>query len=498
MIKQKFLVDFGSKLFIYFITALVGIIVTRVVGPQVVGTVAFGYSYVTTFFFLFGLFGTSHIKLISEGESLKDCLKIYTVITAVSLVVFILSVTGFFLVQKYYLGIPFTEEEEIVILLTVIMIGIEGLFKIPDITFTALIQQVKINIPKLVNSIVFSLGRIAVILLGYKAIALVSARLLGVIAIIPIYLYLMKDDFKLGRWRNDLFKRYLKIGAPLLIITISISVMGNYSMVLLKNMASVSEVGYYTGGLGLASIFVMMGSTAGDLFFPLFSKASSEGNYDYIRNQIGKFEHFLFRFVLPLLVILSINSGTIIPFLLSDKYLPSVPIFSLLVFFSFFKIWTLPFYNLMNGLSKFNLNALTHVIFLVLFFLLLIFFISPNYMNLGGLGLALSFLVLEMMKLITWYFLSNKEVRFKFNYDVLRFVLFFGAFYYGSKLIYDHYISGQNYWIGFAFVLLDTVLIFVFLFLLGLIKRADMTFLAELFNIKSLKDYFKKELTKSD
>ena len=494
MIKQKFLVDFGSKLVIYFLTALVGILVSRIVGPEVVGTVAFGYSFVTTFFFMFGLFGTSHIKLISEGEKFEDCLKIYAVIIGVTFILFLIVVLGFYYGQKVFFGIPFTEEEEIVIFLTIIMVGIEGLFKVPDITFTALVQQVKINVPKLINSLVFSVTRIVVVLLGYKAISLVSARLIGILAIIPVYFYLMKDDFKLGIWRKDLFKRYLKIGFPLLIITVSISVIGNYSMVLLKNLSSISELGYYSGGLGLASVFIMIGSTAGDLFFPLFSKAFAKGDLDYIRNQILKFEHFLLRFVLPIIVVLSINSGTIIPFLLSDKYLPSVPIFSVLIFFSFIKIWTLPFYNLMNSINKFNLNAIAHFVFIIIFYVMLYFMISPDYLNLGGIGLALSFLIIELIKLLTWYFYSNKEVKFKFNRDILQFFIFFTILYALMYIVYINYILESNYFAKFLYLTVNIIFVFLMLFIFKLIKKQDIKFLIELFNLKSMKDYFNKEI----
>ena len=65
MLKQKFLVDFGSKLFIYFLTALTGIVVSRVAGPEVIGVLGYGLSFVSMFFFMFALFGTSHIKLIN-------------------------------------------------------------------------------------------------------------------------------------------------------------------------------------------------------------------------------------------------------------------------------------------------------------------------------------------------------------------------------------------------------------------------------------------------
>lgn len=496
MIKQKFLVDFGSKFFNYFLTAVIGILVSRILGPEVVGTVTFGYSYVTTFFFMFGLFGTSHIKLISQGEKLEDCIKIYTWIILMTFVIFIITVLLFFYYQKKILNIPFEQDEEIIIYITIIMIGIEGLFKIPDITFTALVQQLKINIPKLANSILFSAGRILVLVLGYKAIALVSARLIAVVLIIPIYLFLMKKDFKYGKWRIDLFYEYLKIGFPLLIITISLSLISNYSIVLLKNYSSINEVGYFTGGLGLASVFVMIGGTAGDMFLPLFSKSFSAGNYDQIRQQLSKYEHFLFCIILPFLAVLSINSEFIIPFLLGDKYIPSVPIFSVLIFYSFFKIWTIPYYNLLNGMGKYKLNAFTNALFAIIFYSILILFIFPNLLDLGALGLSLSLLILEIIKLSTWYYISNGVIKFNKERVFWKFLLFIFIVYVVSSIMYKYAIIDNNNLIKFLYLMVNFLLIYTLMYFFKLIKKEDIQFILRIFNLKLMKSYIKTELKK--
>ncbi len=331
MLKQRFLVDFGSKLFIYFLTALTGILVSRLAGPEVIGTIGYGNSFVSIFFFIFGLFGPAHIKILTEGVDAKNSNKTYTIVILVTFVVFVLAVLGFFNFQKYYLEKEFTYTEEIVIYITIAIVGLKGLFKIPEITFMALLQQVKINFPKVIRTFVFNIGRIIVVLLGFKAIALVSVNLLAGLLIVPIYFYLMGNDFFSGKWDSKVFKRYLQIGFPILIITITISLTSNYSIILFKDFSSIIELGYFFGATSLASMLIMIGGTAGSLFFPLFSKAFADKNYTLIRTQIVKYEHFLFLFVLPIIIVLSVNSYTIIPFLLGDQYYTSVPIFSILV-----------------------------------------------------------------------------------------------------------------------------------------------------------------------
>jgi O-antigen/teichoic acid export membrane protein len=306
----------------------------------------------------------------------------------------------------------------------------------------------------------------------------------------------MKKDYRFGKWRKDLFYQYLKIGFPLLIITVSISLISNYSIVFLKNYSSINEVGYFTGGLGLASVFVMIGGTAGDMFLPLFSKAFAEGDFNYIKKQLLKYEHFLFRFILPFLAVLSINSSFIIPFLLGDKYLPSVSIFSVLIFYSFFKIWTIPYYNLLNSMGKYNLNAFTNIMFAIIFYTVLILFVFPNLLNLGGLGLGYSLLILELVKLLTWYYLSNKVLHFKSDRGFWKFLLFIFIAYIFYSSINSYFISSSNSFIKILYIIVNFVSIYLLMYFFKLLKKDDFKFIAEIFNLKLMKNYVKTELKK--
>ena len=63
MLKQKFLFDFGTKFLTYLITALTGLVVARLAGPEIVGAIAYATAYVTTFSFIMNFFFTLHKKL---------------------------------------------------------------------------------------------------------------------------------------------------------------------------------------------------------------------------------------------------------------------------------------------------------------------------------------------------------------------------------------------------------------------------------------------------
>jgi O-antigen/teichoic acid export membrane protein len=494
MLKQKFLVDFGSKIIIYAMTAVIGIIVSRMLGPKVIGTVSFGYSYVSMFYFLFGLFGTSHIKAINEGKNFFDCVKVYTIIILSTLIVFNLSLLIFTQIQRNYFDISFTSEEIIIITISTVTVSLQGLLKIPDITFTALVQQVKINLPNLISTIVHNLGRILTLILGYQAIALATSKLVSIILVVPVYLFLLKKNFFSGKWRNEIFKEYVKIGVPLFVITMSISLMSNYSRVFLKNSSSVNELGFFTAAMGLASIMIMIGDTAGSLFFPLFSKAFAVKKFETIKNQVAKFERFLILFVFPVILILSIFSNTIITLLLSEKYMSSIPIFSILLLFAFVKIWSIPYYNLVNGINKFNLNAYLHAFYVFIFFLILYFFVNQEFLNLGGLGLAYGLLILELIKLLAWYLISNKTLSFSIDRRWKFYILFYAVIGIGFNLVYKLFVLNQGYLVQIIALIFMLGAIFVIMFFSKVLLRKDILEFVQLLNLKALLEYIKKEI----
>jgi len=117
MLAQKLILSYSSRIVIKFIQLAVGLIVARIVGPSVIGTVAFGLAYVSIFLFLTDLgMPTAHIKLITEGKNEGDCIRTFSVIKTGLILLFTLVVLSAFGVQKFILQKNFESEiHEIVI-----------------------------------------------------------------------------------------------------------------------------------------------------------------------------------------------------------------------------------------------------------------------------------------------------------------------------------------------------------------------------------------------
>lgn len=498
MLKQKFLIDFGAKLFIYFVTAVTGIVVARVAGPEVIGRIAYGISFVSMFGFIFGLFGTSHIKLISEGQNKRNCIKIYSIITVLSVVVYILVVLGYFFSKKFIYGVKFTEIDQIVIFISLATISIQALYKIPELTFVGLTQQAKVNLPKIYRGLLYNISRIVVVLLGYKAIALVSTNLISSIIILPYFMYLLgKDSFK-GKWDNKLFYRYLGIGFPVLVITSTNSFITYYGNVLLKDHSSIKELGYYVGGYSIAGMLLMLGNTAGTIFFPLFSKAYTNNDIEFIRKQINKFEHFLFVFIAPLIISLSIFSNTIIISLLGQKYSNSVPVFSILVFVSFFMIWGMPYNNVINGINKFKVNAILNILYSLSFIFFLVLFVKGKYFEYGAIGLAISMLLLSIIRFFGWSIYSNKKINKKYNSALFLMLFLYILLTLIGSFLYNYFVIGYSTLLKIILFFAFTILVYGILYLIKFMKKEDVIFLIDVVNIKSMRSYIKNEFNEKE
>jgi O-antigen/teichoic acid export membrane protein len=63
MLTQKLVLSYSTKIAIQFIQMVASFIVARIVGPGVMGTIAYGLAYVSIFLFISDLV---HIKFISE------------------------------------------------------------------------------------------------------------------------------------------------------------------------------------------------------------------------------------------------------------------------------------------------------------------------------------------------------------------------------------------------------------------------------------------------
>ena len=495
MLKQKFLFDFGTKFLTYLITALTGLVVARLAGPETVGAIAYATAYVTTFSFIMSFLGTSHIKLVSEGENQDDCNKTFLILSLASIFLYVLIVSGFMLFQKHALGYNYRYTNmELILIITFISYVISQIFQINESYYNARIEQVKSNVPTFVRNLVFNILRVIVVIMGMGAVALSFTNLISALITLPIAIYYIKK-LKFGKWNIRIAKRYLKIGIPVFILLIIGVIMAYSDKIILEYFASVKDVGYYSAAYSIAGMLIMIGNSAGTVFFPLFSSLISEKKITEIEDKIWTFEKFVLVFCVPFIILLVIYSYPIIIFLLGSKYEPSVILFSILAFSALFAIFSLPYGNIISGLGMFWTSALITFFKFLLFCVFMIFCISPKFLNLGALALALTFLVTNVFQFVIYYYIAHKKLKINLLKKQLKYLIFWiimlpvNYFFY-IKFLHFNSIYVQN----FIFMPINLLVIYILYRIFRLFDKSDIITLKSTFNFKNNRNYIIQEI----
>lgn len=493
MLAQKLVLSYYSKIFSQIIQIAVSIVVARVAGPTVLGTVAFGLAFVNMFKFIADLgIGSAHVKLISEGRDEAACIGTFAKMKIFFIGFFFIVVLGIFLIHKYIFHYNFESiTHEKVILVLLISLTIKLIFSIPKTTFAAKTEQAKQDIPDLIQLIVYQSMRLVVVLLGYRALAIAFSNLAAAILMVPIYFSLFKD-YRIGKFDKELAKQYVKIALPLIVVLISQTFIYWTDKVILQYLTSSEEVGYYVAGFRIGGFILMIGQSVGLLFFPLFSKAIAEKLYGKINLNIKKFEKFSLAFVFPVTVFASIYSDLVVKFILGAQYVKSIPILSIITLSMFIMIFFQPYGNVITGKGLFKLSAKLRFTQLIFFIIIAFALVSPTMFNLKGIGIAMSLLLSNLYIGILFLIYSKKNLK-QLNILPSRTILIFGVLYsLISYILYNNIL--ENLIQKIVFLPLYFLGYWGVAFFFGIIKKEEWAMLGNLVSIRKMKKYVKSEV----
>jgi O-antigen/teichoic acid export membrane protein len=495
MLKQRFLVQFGSQFILKIVGMIAGLVVARIAGPGVVGTIAYGTAYISVFGFITGMFSTGHIKAVSEGQDLGKCVSTYTILQGSSMLVYFLAVSGWFLFQKYLLGYQFESRDQQFVIIILLCAHIAALIlDFGNVTFTATLEQAKANYPLFLRSIVWQIGRIGVVLLGFKAIGLASWNLIITVLLIPLAWRFIKK-LPWGGFSRELATKYGKIAVPVFFIVVINSLIAHSDKLVLAHFTNVEELGFYSAAFALGGMFLLVSRSVGMIFFPLFSKLISEGNWELINIRIGTFHNFISIFFFPILCALVLVAEPFLLTILGTRYQPSVNPFIILLFATYVEIIGMPYGNLISGMGRFYTIVVINVVKLLFFVLFLIYFVSPEFMGLGASGIALNLLINNVVVNGLFIALAVHLGKIKFDKPIFyRHLLLAGLMVLFLKLINLYNLNSDYWWLitGFVALMMNYATLFVF----RLMSITDVRQMIKLLDMRKTKDYIKDEFNK--
>jgi len=499
MLAQKLILSYGATMVMQFVQIVASIVVARIAGPTVLGTVAFGLAFVSTFEFIADLgIGPAHVKLVSEGRDLGSCISTFAVLKTVNTAFFLIVVVGILLVQKYVLNITFeSTAHEYVIILFLIAITINQLLLIPGTTFAARTEQAKQTISEFIRTCVYQVIRVTIVLLGYRAVALALGNLIATVVVIPVILYLFRG-YPRAKFEKGLALDYLRISVPVLFIGMATKVMHNIDKVMLQHFTNSEQLGYYSASYRIGSIVFMMATSVGMLFLPLFSKATADGNLEYIKTTIGKFERFSFIFVMPVVIFLSLYADVIVKLILGSQYLPSIPLMAIINLAMFLMVLNIPYGNVITGMGFFRLFAVLSMMHLAVFVALICVLPNPELFNLGITGGALTLLISSIFAGVLYRVYAKRKCTLLNLYSNLKYMAFGIVNYIGFGYLYGYLSAHYGFRFKIFFIPIYFIVTYAVLLLFGWIDRRDLEALKMLINIRKLGKYIKGELGNSN
>ena len=495
MLSQKLILSFSSKIFVKALQFIGTIIVARIAGPNVLGTVAYGIAFVSIFNFITDLgTGTAHTKLISDkSKNTANCNKVFLLIRIALIFVFSIVVIVYYLIQSYFFGFTFpTDQHKWVVLISFVTLIVWNIINIPIGLFNSRVEQAKQDIPNIIKTIINQGLRIGFVFTGFGAIAISLSSLIATIVIIPIYFYLVKNIL-FGNFEKVLAKEFLKISLPLIVVVAINSFITFADKLILQHYTDSVQVGIYVVGFRLADVVLLIAGSVGILFFPIFAKLIVENNIVRINEIINKFERFSFSFVLPFVLSLFYFNDFIVNKIFGDLYQQSSIILSIVTASLFIFTITMPYGNIITAKNRFVLFAKTNIIKGVTFILSSIFFVS--YLGLQGFGMSLAILLTYCIYAFSLIIVSrdiqNEILIFK-SWPIFVFAIVYSLIiFFLFKIININYTSFLNV----ILMLLYFTGYWSFGYFSRIIDKSDILMLRKILGISKISNYIKQELS---
>jgi O-antigen/teichoic acid export membrane protein len=305
------------------ISFVVSIYVVRYLGPKDFGL----YSYVLSFFWLFGSLSTVGLEAISTREIVKQPERV----DEINGTVFILRLVGS-LAAIILIGITLliTGEETftaILILITSASFLFQS-FSVIEYYFRGIVKA-KYNAYALSASVILaSLFKIILILIKapllYFVFAIVFEYLALAVGLVLVY-HLNKLSLFKWKFSRELSVKLLKDSWPLMLSGLVVMVYMRIDQILIKHMIDEVAVGYYAAAVRICEAWYFIPVTLCNSIFPAIVNAKNVSE-EFYNNRMQKLYDLLAWLAIGIAVPVTIFSDQIISILFGSTFAPASPV----------------------------------------------------------------------------------------------------------------------------------------------------------------------------
>ena len=387
MLAQRSFVILLSRVF-GAILGLIGLFfITRHLGPEVYGTVSWALAFVAIFNTFAELgFNSAHIKRVSEGKSLEDCIATYTVIKLLLIGVMV-TLTFSYILALSLLGYGLSWSSIQVVLLFVVYYIFYDLANITWTTYEARLESAKSQLITLADPLVRIPLIVLISLYGLGAFEIAGAYAVGGSVMIVVGLiFFFRDRI---RWkRPTLFRSYIKFAIPVTFITVFGSISWNLDKILISSFDSNASVGFFNSSQLLLGVVGFIGVAVSTITFPAFSKLISEGRMKAVKEMTWLAERYISIIGLPLIVATVVAPTEIAVTLFGQNFAPAGIAMRYLAIGTFASMLTQAYVPQIVAMDRPGILARLNGYVLVLNFTLLLLFIPSQLAGVPMLGLG--------------------------------------------------------------------------------------------------------------
>jgi O-antigen/teichoic acid export membrane protein len=481
--------------------AFVGLFfMTRYLGAEVYGSISWVLALVATFNSFADLgFGSAHIKRVSEGLDLDDCVSTYTVIriflTGIMVTVVLLSI----LVYAIVFGQNFTSSTFEIILLFLLYFVYYDIATIATTTFDARVETAKTQLSVLVDPLIriplvvfVSINRLSTVHLAY-------AYVLSGLGVAIVSLVLLSRERV--RWcKPTLFRSYLKFAFPIALISVMGAISSNADKLLIGFFWSDADVGYYSSSQSVLALFAIIGIAVSTLTFPTFSKLHTEGMMEEIGKKTRAAERYISMLAMPVVAIVLLFPTEVALILFGGGFEAAAGPLRFLSVSMLLNLLNGVYASQINAVNRPDLSAKLTLLSLLINLGLLAIFIPTSIFKIEMLGLAETGAAIANMIGVAVLFVTTRLVVLRLtgtnsNPRILIHVVagaVTGAALIGVSMLWK--MTRFYDLVGYGAI---SVAVFIFvLYILREFNKNDVRFFLSVINPGEMRDYLSSEFRK--
>lgn len=425
MLARKSFIQFLSGLLLTLAGIASTVLVARVFGPVVVGTIGY-MTGVAGLFLLAADLGVNnaHTKRVSEGQDLGVASGTFLVLKGSLVALCALALLAFIVVARV-LGLELWHDPTLrtTFLLVAAALFLSDIAGSLNLTAQARQEVARYNAPALLGRVSKLAALLIAAVVTRSAVGVGAAMLVEALVVLSLVLLLIRA-YPLHRPTQAMITSYWRYALPFVAMT-PLSLLGEHlDKVLLKSLAGIEQVGYYVAVQGLVtSVPLLLSKPAMSVFFPFVSAQADDPHR--LRATTDLLVRILSVLTLPIVVLLFTYRVAILDLVLGPAFRPAAAVLAVASLTIYVITVVRVYLNLLYGTEhhrRFPLIAAALLPVTVLGYL----FLVPASVGglrgaaLGGAGIALTTLGVWVLDGIIKIGLVQRTLRIPFYWRLVR------------------------------------------------------------------------------